>query len=141
MLPARGPRPRLKGETDLSLRLMDDVQVPQIAQRSGRELHPTSRPQSESLRGSVGKMPQMGGEGFLRCPQVPCERQTFGPEWHFFGPPQRELLRHPVPEVPEPVIRDFPSVYRPSIRMFIGNLAPTPRVRSARRSARNNNDT
>lgn len=29
MLPARGPRVKLKGETVLSLRLMDDVQVPQ----------------------------------------------------------------------------------------------------------------
>lgn len=29
-LPARGPRPKLKGETVLSLRLMDDVQVPQL---------------------------------------------------------------------------------------------------------------
>ena len=29
MLPARGPRPTLKGETVLSMRLMDDVQIPQ----------------------------------------------------------------------------------------------------------------
>ncbi len=32
MLPARGPRPALKGETQLSLRLMDDVDIPQVAQ-------------------------------------------------------------------------------------------------------------
>jgi len=32
MLPARGPRPTLKGETALSLRLMDDVEIPQVAQ-------------------------------------------------------------------------------------------------------------
>ncbi len=32
MLHARGPRPTLKGETVLSLRLMDDVQIPQPAQ-------------------------------------------------------------------------------------------------------------
>jgi hypothetical protein len=31
MLPARGPRPKLKGETVLELRLMDDVIVPQLA--------------------------------------------------------------------------------------------------------------
>ena len=30
MLPARGPRPKLKGETVLSLRLMDDVPIPQM---------------------------------------------------------------------------------------------------------------
>src|SRR6516164_8867800 len=33
-LPARGPRPKLKGETVLSLRLMDDVQIAQPSQTS-----------------------------------------------------------------------------------------------------------
>jgi hypothetical protein len=32
MLPARGPRPTLKGESVMTLRLMDDVQVPSVAQ-------------------------------------------------------------------------------------------------------------
>jgi len=39
MLPARGPRPTLKGETVLSLRLMDDVQIPQVAQTYGPNWH------------------------------------------------------------------------------------------------------
>jgi hypothetical protein len=39
MLPARGPRPNLKGETVLSLRLMDDVQIPQLAQTNGPGWH------------------------------------------------------------------------------------------------------
>jgi len=34
MLPARGPRPALKGETVLSMRLMDDVQIPQMTASS-----------------------------------------------------------------------------------------------------------
>ena len=34
MLPARGPQPALKGESVMTLRLMDDVQVPQVAQRT-----------------------------------------------------------------------------------------------------------
>jgi len=33
MLPARGPRPALKGESVLTLRLMDDVQLPQVAEK------------------------------------------------------------------------------------------------------------
>src|ERR1700730_7235293 len=48
MLPARGPRPALKGETVLSLRLMDDVQIPQIAKNFGPGWHFFSRPQNES---------------------------------------------------------------------------------------------
>jgi hypothetical protein len=49
MLPARGPRPKLKGETVLSLRLMDDVQVPQVAKTYGLGWHFfNSRPQNQS---------------------------------------------------------------------------------------------
>jgi hypothetical protein len=53
MLPARGPRPKLKGETVLSLRLMDDVEVPQLAQTYGPSWHFFGRPQSQSFQPSV----------------------------------------------------------------------------------------
>src|SRR5579872_397176 len=49
MLPARGPRPTLKGETALSLRLMDDVDIPQVAQTYGPSWHFFGRPQNESF--------------------------------------------------------------------------------------------
>ena len=48
-LPARGPRPKLKGETVLSLRLMDDIQVPQMATAVGPGWHYFSRPQNQSF--------------------------------------------------------------------------------------------
>ncbi len=48
MLPARGPRPTLKGETQLSLRLMDDVQIPQVAQTYGPNWHFFTHAQRES---------------------------------------------------------------------------------------------
>lgn len=48
MLPARGPRPQLKGETVLQLRLMDDVQVPQLAQTFGPNWHFFGNPENES---------------------------------------------------------------------------------------------
>ena len=38
-LPMRGPRPTLKGETVLSLRLMDDVEMPHVAQTFGPDWH------------------------------------------------------------------------------------------------------
>src|SRR6266436_9297066 len=47
MLPARGPRAKLKGETVLSLRLMDDVGIPQVAQTYGPSWHFFGRPQSQ----------------------------------------------------------------------------------------------
>jgi hypothetical protein len=49
MLPARGPRPALKGETVLSLRLMDDVQIPQMAQTYGPGWHFFGRLQNNSF--------------------------------------------------------------------------------------------
>jgi len=53
MLPARGPRPKLKGETVLSLRLMDDVQIPQVAKTFGPNWHFFSRDRSQNYQPSV----------------------------------------------------------------------------------------
>ena len=44
-LPARGPRPTLKGESMLELRLMDDVQIPQVSQTNGPDWHFFGRPE------------------------------------------------------------------------------------------------
>jgi len=49
MLPARGPRPALKGETAISLRLMDDVDIPQVATTYGSNWHFFGRFQKNSF--------------------------------------------------------------------------------------------
>jgi hypothetical protein len=43
-LPARGPRPTLKGESQLELRLMDDVQIPRVSANNGPDWHFFGRP-------------------------------------------------------------------------------------------------
>jgi hypothetical protein len=48
MLPARGPRPTLKGESTLALRLMDDVQIPQVNATNGPDWHFFGRPQVQN---------------------------------------------------------------------------------------------
>ena len=48
MLPARGPRPTLKGETVMTLRLMDDVELPQVAETFGPGWHFFDRRDQES---------------------------------------------------------------------------------------------
>jgi hypothetical protein len=48
MLPARGPRPTLKGESMLTLRLMDDVQIPQVSATNGPDWHFFGGPQPTS---------------------------------------------------------------------------------------------
>jgi hypothetical protein len=54
MLPARGPRPTLKGETAITLRLMDDVEIPQLAQTFGPGWHFFGHPQNESFQNAQG---------------------------------------------------------------------------------------
>ena len=48
LLPARGPRPTLKGESMLELRLMDDVQIPQVSATNGPDWHFFGRPRMEN---------------------------------------------------------------------------------------------
>jgi hypothetical protein len=50
MLPARGPRPKLKGESTLTLRLMDDVEIPQVAQTFGPGWHFFGKWQNQSFQ-------------------------------------------------------------------------------------------
>ena len=48
MLPARGPRPKLQRESTLTLRLMNDVEIPQVAQTFNSEWHSFQQPQNQS---------------------------------------------------------------------------------------------
>jgi hypothetical protein len=64
MLPARGPRPTLKGETVLELRLMDDVQLPQLAQTYGPGWHYFGGVQNESYDRSANR-PDLSIRGSL----------------------------------------------------------------------------
>jgi hypothetical protein len=50
MLPARGPRPTLKGESQLELRLMDDVLIPQVSASNGPDWHFFGRPDGPSMQ-------------------------------------------------------------------------------------------
>jgi hypothetical protein len=50
MLPARGPRPTLKGESQLELRLMDDVLIPQVSASNGPDWHFFGRPDGPALQ-------------------------------------------------------------------------------------------
>lgn len=81
MLPARGPRPKLKGETAISLRLMDDVQIPEVqplAQQLGEFRRQSYRIPAPELRAPAAlDLP-------TRSPQRRCG-ETIGPGWHFFG--------------------------------------------------------
>jgi len=93
MLPARGPRPKLKGETALKLRLLDDVLIPQGSNTPERQQ--LARPQRESFRDNPAGDP-------------PSEAQTYGPGWHFFGPPPVASALDPQSRTPGLTVRDLP---------------------------------
>ena len=62
MLPARGPRPTLKGESQLTLRMMDDVQIPQVQAANGPDWHFFGRPDGrpEVQRDNYYQQPYQG---------------------------------------------------------------------------------
>ena len=73
MLPARGPRPALKGESVMTLRLMDDVQIPQVAQSLGPGWHFFNEPKSGSLHDSQLQQstPQVAARAVTSTPVTP----------------------------------------------------------------------
>ncbi|HEV2401881.1 MAG TPA: hypothetical protein VGS27_33415 [Candidatus Sulfotelmatobacter sp.] len=91
-LPARGPRPALKGETVLSLRLMDDIQIPQqVAQTYGPGWHffnrmkeqmfgdseASARPQLATRPANDGSMAQATYASYVtRGSRLPANVQT-----------------------------------------------------------------
>lgn len=90
MLPARGPRPKLKGETAISLRVMDDVQIPEISQPLAQQFGEFRR---QSYHSSTPGLTTPGIDDLSTRSQMTQQcGETFGPGWHFFGPPRCESL-------------------------------------------------
>ena len=107
-LPRRGPRPTLKAETALTLRVMEDVKVPDT---------------SEPERDPYGLIPR-GSQSYAPAPQPPVQRQqqpvqqSYAPQ-AYAQPVQQPvqqtmvqpmLVPYPVP-VPQPYMVAPPPVY------------------------------
>ena len=68
MLPARGPRPTLKGESQLELRLMDDVLIPQVSASNGPDWHFFGRPRMQNDSYYQGSYDQSSYQGASASP-------------------------------------------------------------------------
>jgi len=91
-LPMRGPRPTLKGESVLTLRLMDDVELPQVAQTYGPDWH------------FFGDRPP--GD---RAPDAQYENNGYYGSLNNTGP--RLAVRSAVaPMASEPVLQEVPAI-------------------------------
>ncbi len=124
MLPVRGPRPTLKSETALTLRLMDDIQVPVV---------------SEPQRDPYG-LYQRGPQSYAPEPPPPTQEPQTGPENSYAAPeqpvPPMEAPPPPpamayAPPMPAPVILPYaPPVFvapYPSVFAY-GGVVVAPRV-------------
>src|SRR5271169_662972 len=74
MLPARGPRPTLKGESMLELRLMDDVQIPQVSATNGPDWHFFGRPQMQNDSYYQGSYQGASASGDSTIPRLAVRR-------------------------------------------------------------------
>ena len=85
-LPARGPRPALKGESQITVRLMDDIEVP----RTGAVSHSFDRPASydrppasyrpQSLDRATPAVPDKAAENIADIAYTPAEVNAVEPE-------------------------------------------------------------
>jgi hypothetical protein len=81
MLPMRGPRPTLKPETALTLRVMDDIQIPTV---------------QEPQRDPYGLM-QRSPNSYDQAPPPPTQAPDAGPQNSYAGPAPQQMDAPPPP--------------------------------------------
>lgn len=109
-LPRRGPRPTLKQETALTLRVMEDIQVPVVPvpqrdpyglyQRGPQSYAPEPPPPTQE--------PETGPENSY-APEQPAPAEEPAPPEVAYAPPAPYVA--PAPYVPPVVVEPYPSVY------------------------------
>jgi len=117
-LPRRGPRPTLKSETSLTLRMMDDIQVPVVPE-------PQRDPYGLYQRGPNSYAPQPApptqapdeGPQQSYAPEQPVPYEQPGPPAMAYAPPV--AYPAPVPYAPPVVVAPYPSVM-PYVGVAIG---------------------
>jgi len=116
-LPRRGPRPTLKSETALTLRVMDDIQVPVVP---------------EPQRDPYG-LYQRGPQSYAPQPAPPTQAPDEGPEQSYV-PEQPAPEEQPVPPamayappVAYPAPAPYVAPYFPSVMPYVG-VTIGPRV-------------
>jgi hypothetical protein len=118
-LPRRGPRPTLKAETAMTVRVMDDVKVPD-----------TSEPQ----RDPYGLIPRGNGGGQSYAPDPPPIQQTQPAPQLSYSPPYQQPYAQPYPQqVPVmayavPVAMPMPYLIAPPLMVSYGAMMIAPQM-------------
>jgi hypothetical protein len=114
-LPRRGPRPTLKAETALTLRIMEDVKVPNT---------------DEPERDPYGLIPR-GGQSYAPAPQAPVQQQepvqqmAYSPQP--YAQPVQPVMVQPM-MVPYPVAVPAPYILAPPPVYAYGAMVIQPEV-------------
>ncbi len=101
-LPMRGPRPTLKGETVLQLRLMDDIQLPQLAQTYGPGWHFFGSVQNDSYNESAGR-PGLSIRGTVETSSVEVSGEVSVPHASYANYVTRDVSDASLPASGSPV--------------------------------------
>lgn len=96
-LPRRGPRPTLKAETMLTLRVMEDIQVPDVPQ-----------PQ----RDPYGLM-QRTPDAYAPAPPPPTQQPDQGPD-QSYAQPDQSVAPPPIAYAPPVAVPYYPPYYAPA---------------------------
>lgn len=118
-LPRRGPRPTLKAETPLTLRVMEDIEVPD---------------NREPQRDPYGLIPRGGGESYAPQPDPPAAEPQPEPEMSYAPqdePQQQPAYAYapppqPVYAYPPPPVYAAPMVVAPPPMIAYGSFGPGP---------------
>ena len=100
MLPARGPRPTLKGESQLTLRLMDDVQITQVASTFGPDWHFFGHPYDQSSKDQSNRNESYRNDAYRNDAYNGSSA----------GATPRLAVRQVRPVASEPVVEEVPQV-------------------------------
>jgi hypothetical protein len=110
-LPRRGPRPTLKSETRLTLKVMDDVYVPQGGAEPDRDPYGLShRPSAKADPPPVDERPAQQ-ESAQAAPPVYSRPQPYYNAQPDYAPPQLAYTPPPVYVVQQPVYISPPPMY------------------------------
>jgi hypothetical protein len=118
-LPRRGPRPTLKAETALTLRVMEDVKVPET---------------SEPERDPYGLIPRRS-QSYAPAPQAPVQQQQPVQQMSYAPQPYAQPVQQPVQQaviqpmmMPYPVVVAQPYIVAPPPMYAYGGILIEPQV-------------
>ncbi len=98
MLPARGPRPTLKSETAMTLRVMDDIQVPTVQEPQSDPYGLKQRQPNASLQAPAtpAETPDAAPETASSAPTLEAAPQSGYPYAYAYAPPYAAPVAVPV---------------------------------------------